>query len=150
MAEAINFAFLYWLCKRKKFEGQIIALFMIVYGIERFIFEFFRGDPGRGEVLGGLISRNAGDRAGTGGEWICDLPAADALLRAASPAGGSEDEQRRRRRGRRRLQVSEFQGQFKVKGNTKPKANQAASTPHIRQGRRMGHPAGHPAKSTAP
>jgi prolipoprotein diacylglyceryltransferase len=26
-----------------------------VYGIERFIFEFFRGDPGRGEVLG-LIS----------------------------------------------------------------------------------------------
>ncbi len=56
VAEAINFAFLYWLCKRKKFEGQIIALFMIIYGIERFVFEFFRGDPGRGEVLGGLIS----------------------------------------------------------------------------------------------
>jgi phosphatidylglycerol---prolipoprotein diacylglyceryl transferase len=56
VAEAINFAFLYWLCKRKKFEGQIIALFMIVYGIERFVFEFFRGDPGRGEVLGGLIT----------------------------------------------------------------------------------------------
>jgi phosphatidylglycerol:prolipoprotein diacylglycerol transferase len=55
-AELINFAFLYWLCKRKKFEGQIIALFMIVYGIERFIFEFYRGDPGRGEVFGGLIS----------------------------------------------------------------------------------------------
>lgn len=55
-AEAINFAFLYWLCKRKKFEGQIIALFMIVYGIERFVFEFFRGDPGRGEVFGGLMS----------------------------------------------------------------------------------------------
>ncbi len=56
VAEAINFAFLYWLCKRKQFEGQIIALFMIIYGIERFVFEFFRGDPGRGEVLGGLIS----------------------------------------------------------------------------------------------
>jgi phosphatidylglycerol:prolipoprotein diacylglycerol transferase len=56
VAEAINFALLYWLCKRKKFEGQIIALFMIIYGIERFIFEFFRGDPGRGEVLDGLIS----------------------------------------------------------------------------------------------
>ncbi len=56
VAELINFAFLYWLCKRKKFEGQVIALFMIVYGIERFVFEFFRGDPGRGEVLGGLIS----------------------------------------------------------------------------------------------
>ncbi len=55
-AELINFAFLYWLCKRKQFEGQIIALFMIVYGIERFIFEFYRGDPGRGEVFGGLMS----------------------------------------------------------------------------------------------
>lgn len=55
-AEVINFAFLYWLCKRKKFEGQIIALFMIVYGIERYIFEFFRGDPGRGQVFGGLMS----------------------------------------------------------------------------------------------
>jgi phosphatidylglycerol---prolipoprotein diacylglyceryl transferase len=56
VAEAINFAVLYWLCKRKKFEGQVMALFMIVYGIERFVFEFFRGDPGRGEVLGGLIT----------------------------------------------------------------------------------------------
>ena len=56
VAEAINFVLLYWLCKRKKFEGQIIGLFMILYGIERFIFEFYRGDEGRGEVLGGLIS----------------------------------------------------------------------------------------------
>ena len=56
VAEAINFAFLFWLCKRKRFEGQIIALYMIIYGTERFVFEFFRGDPGRGEVLGGLIS----------------------------------------------------------------------------------------------
>jgi phosphatidylglycerol:prolipoprotein diacylglycerol transferase len=56
VAELINFAFLYWLCKRKKFEGQIIALYMIVYGIERYVFEFFRGDPGRGEVLGGLMT----------------------------------------------------------------------------------------------
>lgn len=56
VAEAINFVLLYWLCKRKKFEGQIIALFMIIYGTERFIFEFYRGDPGRGEVFGGLMS----------------------------------------------------------------------------------------------
>ena len=55
-AELINFVLLYWLCKRKKFEGQIIALFMIIYGTERFIFEFYRGDPGRGEVFGGLMS----------------------------------------------------------------------------------------------
>ncbi len=56
VAEVINFAFLFWLCKRKKFEGQIIALYMIIYGIERFVFEFYRGDPGRGTVLGGLMS----------------------------------------------------------------------------------------------
>ena len=55
-AELINFALLYWLCKRKKFEGQIIGLFMIVYGIERYVFEFFRGDSGRGEVLGGFMT----------------------------------------------------------------------------------------------
>jgi prolipoprotein diacylglyceryltransferase len=29
---------------------------MIIYGIERYIFEFFRGDPGRGDVLGGLMT----------------------------------------------------------------------------------------------
>jgi phosphatidylglycerol:prolipoprotein diacylglycerol transferase len=56
VAEFINFALLYWLCKRKKFEGQIIALFMIIYGTERYVFEFFRGDPGRGEVLGGWLT----------------------------------------------------------------------------------------------
>lgn len=55
-AEAINFVFLYWLCKRKSFEGQVLALFMIVYGIERFIVEFFRGDPGRGRIFGGAMS----------------------------------------------------------------------------------------------
>jgi len=55
-AELINFAFLYWLCKRKQFEGQVISLFMIVYGFERFVFEFYRGDPGRGEVFGGIIT----------------------------------------------------------------------------------------------
>ncbi len=54
-AELINFAFLYWLCRRKKFEGQVMALFMMIYGMERFVFEFFRGDPGRGDFLN-LIS----------------------------------------------------------------------------------------------
>jgi phosphatidylglycerol:prolipoprotein diacylglycerol transferase len=55
-AEIINFAFLYWLCKRKQFEGQIIGLYMIVYGAERFVFEFYRDDPGRGSFFGNLVS----------------------------------------------------------------------------------------------
>ncbi len=52
VAELINFGVLYWIATRKKFEGQVIGLYMIVYGIERYVIEFFRGDPGRGDVWG--------------------------------------------------------------------------------------------------
>ena len=88
-AEAINFAFLYWLCKRKQFEGQVIALFMIVYGIERFIFEFYRGDPGRGEVFGGLISMTQLIALGlvVGGFLIYLRRTPLRLPNAAAPAG---------------------------------------------------------------
>ncbi len=55
-AEFFNFALLMWLLKRKKFDGQVFASFMILYGIERYFIEFLRGDPGRGEVFGGLMS----------------------------------------------------------------------------------------------
>lgn len=47
-----NFAILYWLIKRKKFEGQVIGLYMMLYGFARYFLEFLRGDPGRGEVFG--------------------------------------------------------------------------------------------------
>lgn len=46
-AEFLNFLFLIWLGKRQKFTGQIFATYFILYGIERGIIEFFRGDPGR-------------------------------------------------------------------------------------------------------
>jgi phosphatidylglycerol:prolipoprotein diacylglycerol transferase len=55
-AEFFNFVLLMWLLKRKKFDGQVFASFMILYGIERYFIEFLRGDPGRGEVLGGVMS----------------------------------------------------------------------------------------------
>jgi phosphatidylglycerol:prolipoprotein diacylglycerol transferase len=51
-AELVNFAILYWVVMRKKFEGQVIGLYMVMYGIERYVIEFWRGDPGRGEVWG--------------------------------------------------------------------------------------------------
>lgn len=35
--------------KRKKFEGQILAFYLIIYSVIRFVIEFFRGDP-RGNV----------------------------------------------------------------------------------------------------
>jgi phosphatidylglycerol:prolipoprotein diacylglycerol transferase len=50
--EFANAAFLVWLIKRKKFEGEIIGTYMIIYGVARYFIEFFRGDPGRGELLG--------------------------------------------------------------------------------------------------
>jgi phosphatidylglycerol:prolipoprotein diacylglycerol transferase len=52
LAEVINFGVLYWVATRKKFEGQVIGLYMVVYGIERYIIEFFRGDSGRGDIWG--------------------------------------------------------------------------------------------------
>ncbi|MFI5118147.1 MAG: prolipoprotein diacylglyceryl transferase [Terriglobales bacterium] len=55
-AEFFNFVLLMWLLKRKKFDGQVFATFMMLYGVERFFIEFLRGDGGRGEVFGGLMS----------------------------------------------------------------------------------------------
>jgi phosphatidylglycerol---prolipoprotein diacylglyceryl transferase len=55
-AEFFNFVLLMWLLKRKKFDGQVFSLFMILYGIERYLIEYLRGDPGRGEVFGGAMS----------------------------------------------------------------------------------------------
>ena len=52
VVELANCVFLAWLIKRKKFEGEIIGTYMILYGVARYFIEFFRGDPGRGEFLG--------------------------------------------------------------------------------------------------
>jgi phosphatidylglycerol---prolipoprotein diacylglyceryl transferase len=54
--ELTNFFVLMWMFKRKKFDGQVFAAFMILYGTARFFLEFIRDDPGRGEVFGGLMS----------------------------------------------------------------------------------------------
>jgi len=46
---------LFWLWRRRAFEGQIFAAFLLLYGFARFWLEFLRGDP-RGTVLGGQLS----------------------------------------------------------------------------------------------
>ena len=56
VAEFINFLLLTWLLGRKRFDGQVWASFMILYGIERYFIEFLRDDPGRGEVFNGLMT----------------------------------------------------------------------------------------------
>lgn len=50
-AMLIVFGFLYYLHKHKKFDGQIIILYMVLYPLIRFTIEFFRADP-RGDLFG--------------------------------------------------------------------------------------------------
>lgn len=46
------FFFLEWFSKKKKFNGEIGAYYLILYSIGRFTIEFFRGDMIRGVVNG--------------------------------------------------------------------------------------------------
>lgn len=45
------FCFLLWLHKHKRFSGQVILLYALLYSIIRFLIEFVRDDP-RGDILG--------------------------------------------------------------------------------------------------
>ena len=45
-----------WLFRRKKFDGQIFALYLIGYAICRFIVEFFRGDYPADHIHAGLFT----------------------------------------------------------------------------------------------
>jgi phosphatidylglycerol:prolipoprotein diacylglycerol transferase len=55
-AELIIFSLLMWLLSRKRFDGQVFAAYLFLYGIARYFIEFLRGDPGRGSVFGGIMS----------------------------------------------------------------------------------------------
>ena len=50
-AMLIVFFFLLWLHKKKKFSGQVILAYAIIYPAVRFLIEFVRDDP-RGDILG--------------------------------------------------------------------------------------------------
>ena len=50
-AMLLVFLFLLWLHKRKRFSGQVILAYALIYSIIRFSIEFVRDDP-RGDVLG--------------------------------------------------------------------------------------------------
>lgn len=54
--ELANFFILMWMLKRKKFDGQIFAAYVILYGVARYFLEFIRDDPGRGSVFGGIMT----------------------------------------------------------------------------------------------
>ena len=45
------FGLLYWLHRHKKFDGQILVTYGVIYSIFRFLIEFIRDDP-RGDLFG--------------------------------------------------------------------------------------------------
>jgi phosphatidylglycerol:prolipoprotein diacylglycerol transferase len=55
LANFLIFLFLMWRFKNQKFNGEIVADYLMSYGIFRFIIEFYRGDP-RGGVYFGMFS----------------------------------------------------------------------------------------------
>ena len=50
-AMLLVFFFLFWLHKRKRFNGQVILAYALLYSVIRFFIEFLRDDP-RGDILG--------------------------------------------------------------------------------------------------
>ncbi|ABF41870.1 prolipoprotein diacylglyceryl transferase [Candidatus Koribacter versatilis Ellin345] len=60
IVELLNFAFLMWLLKRKRFEGQVVGAYMFIYGVARFFLEFVRGDEGRGVLFGTWLTQTQG------------------------------------------------------------------------------------------
>jgi phosphatidylglycerol:prolipoprotein diacylglycerol transferase len=52
----VLFAALVRVARRRRFDGEVILSYTLLYAIARFILEFFRGDVDRGFVFGGLLS----------------------------------------------------------------------------------------------
>lgn len=44
--------------KKKKFEGQLFLVYLMMYGVGRSIVEMYRGDEARGFLFGGLLSHS--------------------------------------------------------------------------------------------
>jgi phosphatidylglycerol:prolipoprotein diacylglycerol transferase len=50
--------FLVWYEKRKRFDGELMLLYIMLYAIARSVIEIFRGDIQRGYVIEGLLSNS--------------------------------------------------------------------------------------------
>ncbi len=46
------FGFLVWLHRHKKFDGQVVIAYGFIYAVVRFLIEFLRDDPQRGDLFG--------------------------------------------------------------------------------------------------
>jgi phosphatidylglycerol---prolipoprotein diacylglyceryl transferase len=52
----VLFAWLVRLARRKRFDGEVILAYTMLYAIGRFVLEFFRGDADRGFLFSGWLS----------------------------------------------------------------------------------------------
>jgi phosphatidylglycerol:prolipoprotein diacylglycerol transferase len=52
----VLFVVLVRLSRHKRFDGEVILAYTLLYALARFVIEFFRGDADRGFVFGGLLS----------------------------------------------------------------------------------------------
>ena len=52
----VLFFFLAWLARRKRFDGEVILSYALLYAGARFVIEYFRGDADRGFILGKTFS----------------------------------------------------------------------------------------------
>jgi phosphatidylglycerol:prolipoprotein diacylglycerol transferase len=52
----VLFAVLVWLSRRKRFDGEVLLAYSVLYAVARFLLEYLRGDADRGFVLNGLFS----------------------------------------------------------------------------------------------
>jgi len=90
-ATFLFFLFLVWLHRHKRFRGQVILTYAVLYAVMRFVIEFFRADQ-RGDILG-LTTRTGLSTS----QLIALLIGAASLVllvvrwrRAASAVGGDE------------------------------------------------------------
>lgn len=51
-----NYGFLAIIYRRRPRAGVVLAAYLLVYGVGRFVIEYFRGDADRGFVFGGMLS----------------------------------------------------------------------------------------------
>lgn len=56
IAEFANFLLILWLGGRQRFTGELVAVYLMLYGVERGLFEFLRGDPDRTLMFHGAVS----------------------------------------------------------------------------------------------
>jgi phosphatidylglycerol:prolipoprotein diacylglycerol transferase len=56
VATFLIFFLLLWLAPRKRFHGQVTLVYVALYSAVRFGLEFLRGDVGRGQWFGGVVS----------------------------------------------------------------------------------------------